>query len=162
MKKFKVVYSDGSRFPKTETFAALNESEAITRVESKVGILIPDFEKVESDILDIEDKGKILEYVNNKFKYSNIAIPIPKNLLNEADVYNYEYFLDETEHLCLGQIDLKNWPLDLFAKGIIHYLKHLYHESENALREAGFEHGVSNSRHHDSLAIMYIAPHLLR
>tara|TARA_B100000963_G_scaffold5095_1_gene3878 strand:- start:15822 stop:16307 length:486 start_codon:yes stop_codon:yes gene_type:complete len=161
MKKFKVVYSDGSKFPKTEIFAALNESEAITKVESKVGILIPDFEKVKSDILDIEDKGKILEYVDNRFKYSNITIPT-KNFLDEADVYNYEYFLDETEHLCLDEIELKDWPLDLFAKGIIHYLKHLYHESKNALREAGFEHGVSNSRHHDSLAILYIAPNLLR
>ena len=157
MKKFKVVYSDGSKFPKIEIVSALNESEAIARVESKVGILIPDFEKVKSDILDIEDKGKILEYVDNKFKYSNITIPIPKNLLNEADVYNYEYFLDETEHLCLDEIDLKDWPLDLFAKGIIHYLKHLYHESKNALREAGFEHGVSNNRHYDSLAILRIA-----
>lgn len=158
MKEFIVTYSNGnSGPPQHEILSALNEGDAIHKIESKVGILIPSFEKVKSDILNIKDRDRILEYVKDTFRYSRNSIPIVDDLLEDADVYNYEYFLDETEHYIKEEVHLKNWSIDLFAKGIVHYLKHLYNDAEYVMKEAGFERGVSNSYQYDSLAIRHVS-----
>ena len=158
MREFIVTYSNGeSNSPKQEMLRALNETHLIQKIESKVGIIIPNFEKVKSDILNIKDMDRILEYVKDTFRYSRNSIPIVDDLLEDADVYNYEYFLDETEHYIKEEVHLKNWSIDLFAKGIVHYLKHLYNDAEYVMKEAGFERGVSNSYQYDSLAIKHIS-----
>ncbi len=158
MKEFIVTYSDGNySFPQQEVLSALNEGHLIQKIESKVGIVIPNFEKVKYDILNFKDKEQILEYVKYTFKYSKNSIPIvDDDLLEDADIYNYEYFLDETEHYIKEDVHLKDWSIGLFAKGIIHYLERLYSDAEHVMKEAGFEKGVSNSQYYDSLAVKYI------
>ena len=159
MKKFIVTYLNGiSRMPQQEIVNALDEDDLIKRVESKLDILIPDFEKVKESIIDINDKNQILNYIRDIFKHSKKSIPINHDtFLKDAEAYNYDYFLDETEELVEEGVDLKDWNIDLFSKGIIHYLNMvMYPNINNNMEEAGFEKDFSNPMYYDSWTITNI------
>ena len=157
MKRFIVAYLNGiDSMLQLEIVNALNENDVIKGVELKLDILIPDLDKVKSDILDIKDKGKILKYIKDTFKHSKNAIPINDDtFLKDADEYNYNYFLDETEDL-IEEVNLEDWNIDLFTKGIIHYLERLYHDINYNIEEAGFEKDLSNPIYYNSWTIKNI------